>query len=84
MIIFVLINEQDTDASNQTAVSLFLNKDAARAEMRKRYKEALPDWHIDTDNMTDYQECECGEESAVIRSDPNSTNWRIEEHELDI
>lgn len=76
MKVFVLINEQDTDASNQSTVQLFLDKEAARAEMRKQFKAELPSW--------DDQECECGEDTAVIRNDPDSTNWRIEEKELDV
>lgn len=84
MKVFVLINEQDTDASNQSTVQLFLDKEAARAEMRKQFKTELPFWNVDAENLTDDQECECGEDTAVIRNDPDSTNWRIEEKELDV
>lgn len=84
MKVFVLINEQDTDASNQSTVQLFLDKEAARAEMRKQFKAELPSWNVDAENLTDDQECECGEDTAVIRNDPDSTNWRIEEKELDV
>lgn len=84
MKVFVLINEQDTDASNQSTVQLFLNKEAAQAEMRKQFKAELPSWNVDAENLTDDQECECGEDAAVIRNDPDSTNWRIEEQELDV
>lgn len=84
MKVFVLINEQDTDASNQSTVQLFLNKEAAQAEMRKQFKAELPSWNVDAENLTDDQECECGEDTAVIRNDPDSTNWRIEEQELDV
>lgn len=84
MKVFVLINEQNTDASNQSTVDLFLDKEAARAEMRKQFEEALPAWNLDLDNLRDEQECECGEDTAVIRDDPDSTNWRIEEKELDV
>lgn len=44
----------------------------------------LPSWNVDAENLTDDQECECGEDTAVIRNDPDSTNWRIEEKELDV
>lgn len=84
MKVFVLINEQDTDASNQSTVDLFLDKDAARTEMRKQFEDALPAWNLNPDNLCDEQECECGEDTAVIRDDPDSTNWRIEEKELDV
>ena len=67
MKVFVLINEQDTDASNQSTVQLFLDKEAARAEMRKQFKAELPSWNVDAENLTDDQECECGEDTAVIR-----------------
>ena len=84
MKVFVLINEQGTDASNQSTVQLFLDKEAARAEMRKQFKAELPSWNVDAENLTDDQECECGEDTAVIRNDPDSSNWRIEEKELDV
>ena len=84
MKVFVLINEQDTDASNQSTVQLFLNKEAAQAEMRKQFKAELPFWNVDAENLTDDQECECGEDASVIRNGPDSTNWRIEEQELDV
>lgn len=84
MKIFVLINEQDTDASNQSAVQLFLDKESAQSEMCKQFKEALSCWNVDADHLTDDQECECGEDTAVIRDDPDSTSWRIEEKELDV
>lgn len=82
MKVFVLINEQDTDASNQSTVQMFLDKEAAQAEMRKQFEAELPYWNVDAENLTDDQECECGEDTAVIRNDPDSTNWRIEEQEL--
>lgn len=84
MKVFVLINEQDTDASNQSTVQLFLNKEAAQADMRKQFKAELPFCNVDAENLTDDQECECGEDAAVIRNGPDSTNWRIEEQELDV
>lgn len=84
MKVFVLINEQDTDACNQSTVDLFLDKDAARAEMRRQFDAAVPDWDLDLDHLRDEQECECGEDSAIIRNDPDTTSWRIEEKELDV
>lgn len=84
MKVFVLINEQDTDACNQSTVDLFLDKEVARAEMRRQFEEELPAWGLDLDNLRDEQECECGKDSAVIRNDPDSTSWRIEEKELDV
>ena len=84
MKVFVLINEQDTDACNQSTVDLFLDKDAARAEMRRQFDAAVLDWDLDLDHLRDEQECECGEDSAIIRNDPDTTSWRIEEKELDV
>lgn len=52
--------------------------------MRKQFKAELPSWNVDAENLTDDQECECGEDTAVIRNDPDSTNWRIEEKELGV
>lgn len=84
MKIFVLINEQDTDAINQSTVDLFLDKEAARAEMHKQFEEAFQVWGLDIDHLCDEQECECGQDAAVIRDDIDSINWRIEEKELDV
>lgn len=84
MKVFVLINEQDTDACNQSTVDLFLDKDAARAEMRRQFDAAVPAWDLDLNHLRDEQECECGEDSAIIRNDPDTTSWRIEEKELDV
>lgn len=84
MKIFVLINEQDTDACNQSTVDLFLNKDAAQAEMRRQFDAAVPAWDLDLDHLRDEQECECGDDFAIIRNDPDTTSWRIEEKELDV
>ena len=49
MKVFVLINEQDTDASNQSTVQLFLDKEAAQAEMRKQFTKF---WGLATSNYT--------------------------------
>lgn len=84
MKVFVLINEQDTDACSQSTVDLFLDKDAARAEMRRQFDAAVPAWDLDLNHLRDEQECECGEDSAIIRNDPDTTSWRIEEKELDV
>ena len=88
MKVFVLINEQDTDASNQSTVQLFLDKEAARAEMRKQFKAELPSWNVDAENLTDDQECECGEAVRVagglVQEVHSNADVGVDVYDLDV
>lgn len=82
MKIFVLIDEQDTDAAWGCNVKSFLDVDVARAAMQQAFKEALANWEFDTSVDTEEHHAECNGNEAVIRDGSDVESWRIEEQEL--
>lgn len=84
MTIYVLVHEQDTDAAWGCNVMPFTDKQAAREAMRSGWRETVKDWEYDSKEHNSDDECECQEDSAVIRDGDDVENWRIEEHNLDV
>lgn len=82
MKIFVLIDEQDTDAACGCNVKSFLDMDEARTSMQQAFKNALDDWEFDLSFDTEEHYAECNDKDAVIRAGFDVESWRIEEQEL--
>lgn len=86
MTIFVLIDEQDTEAAWGCNVKSFLDVDAARVAMQQDFENALANWEFDTSVDTEEHYAECNAlfhgNEAVIRDGSDVESWRIEEQEL--
>lgn len=84
MKIYLMIHEQDTDAAWGCYVKPFTDKQAAMDAMRSDWQETSKCWEYDSKEHNDEDECECNNDTAVIRDGDDVENWRIEEHELDV
>lgn len=84
MKIYNLIHELDTSDEWSCNVKPFLAKLSAQKTMREDWQETARNWEYDSKEHGDDDECECGEETAVIRDGENFVHWRIEEHDLGV
>lgn len=84
MKIFVLIDEQDTDAAWGSNATPFLSRAAAVEYMKKRFEEALKSWQFNEAVSTDDHYTECDENEATIRDGEDVEHWRIDEHDLPV
>lgn len=84
MTIYLLINEQDTDAVWGSNVEIFTDKQVAQDAMRDSWQATVDAWEYNTKEHQDEDECECGEDTAVIRDGNDYEYWRIEEKPLDV
>lgn len=84
MTVYLLINEQDTDAAWGSNVEIFTDKKAAQGAMRDSWQATADAWKYNAKEHHDEDECECGEDTAVIRDGNDYEYWRIEEKPLDV
>ena len=84
MKIYLVIDEQDTDAAWGCNVTPFLNRDAAVEHMKKDYEEALGRWEFDISECSDEHYASGNENGATIRDGSDVEHWRIEEHDLSV
>lgn len=82
MKIFLLIHGQDTGAACDTNIKPFAGRQAASDAMRKEWAEAVVAWGYASKEHGDEDECECRDDTAVIRDGGDVEYWRIEEQEL--
>ncbi len=82
MKIYLVIDEQDTDAAWGCNVTPFLNRDAAVEHMKKDFEESLGRWEFDLSEDSEEHHAECDENEATIRDGEDAEHWRIEEHDL--
>ena len=78
MKIYLMIHEQDTDAAWGCYVKPFTDKQAAMDAMRSDWQETSKCWEYDSKEHNDEDECECNNDTAVIRDGDDVENWRIE------
>lgn len=86
MKIYTLIHLQDSTITDADATP-FLTKEAAQADMKAAWEEALKIAGINpAEPQHDEREWECGENTASIRVDFDSVyeTWKIVEHSLPV
>lgn len=84
MKIYLLICEHDTEVNWGSAVKPFLNREDAQTAMREDWEAEVKAWEYADHEHYNEDECDCGEDTAVIREGIDVESWRIEEHDLDV
>lgn len=84
MLVYLLIHEQDTDAACGSDAQTFTDKKTAQDAMRDSWQSAVDAWKYNDKEHLYEDECECLEDTAVIRDGSDCEHWRIEEQMLDI
>lgn len=84
MKLFILIHEQDTDATWGADVQVFLNATNAQKAMGVAYQETAGRWNFDDQESNEEHMRTCSDSEATIRDDADVEHWRIEERDLDV
>lgn len=84
MKIYLVIDEQDTDAAWGCNVAVFLNREAAVEHMKRDFNESLERWEFDLSKNSEERHAECDENEATIQDGKDTERWRVEERELSV
>lgn len=84
MKVYSLLSTENGPTKSSATVDLFLDHDAALAEMKTAYERKLSALPFDVSLQTSWHRCSCEKDLASIIDGMSTYTWCVQERELDV